>query len=132
MDKKSVIIVVLLVILIVAAVVFILGYFKGQQLVGRINQLEQDRSQMSKDKEDVMAQLEQCRSMSQIDHSKLNMLMEDIAYVYKTCITQNVCKGHYPNVRWNCNSVGDEINVNPTHICVCDSSCNLNATEIIK
>jgi outer membrane murein-binding lipoprotein Lpp len=132
MEKKSVIIGILI-LAVVALVIFVaIGYNKNVNLTSRNNQLEADRAQLSSDKEKVINEREQCQTEVQNLNSKLSMLQEDVSKIYKTCITQNVCKGHYPGVRWNCNNVGDETNVNPSHICVCDSSCSLNATEIKK
>jgi hypothetical protein len=132
MEKKSIIIIVLSILLVILIIIFIFGYFKWQKLMIRNNQLEQDRAQISKDKENVIVQFEQCRTDAQNLNSKLKMLEEDVAKIYKGCITQNACKGKYSNIRWNCNNVGDEININPSHICYCDTSCNLITTEIEK
>ena len=132
MEKKKVITGLLILIIMLLAIFAIIEYNKNLQLNIRNNQLEADRAQISKDKEDVMNQFEQYRIQSQNDHLKYNMLLEDVAKIYKTCITQNACKGRYPGIRWDCNNVGDEVSTNPSHICVCDSSCNLNATEIKK
>jgi len=130
MKKESVITGALILGIIVIAIFAAVEYSKNVKLNIRNNQLEQDRTQISKDKEDVMAQFEQCRANTQSLNSKLSLLQEDVAKIYKTCMTQNACRGRYSNVRWNCNNVGDETNTNPSHICVCDSSCNLNITEI--
>lgn len=132
MEKKSIVIIILSVLLITATAILIFGYFKGKELVNIINQLEQDRAKISKEKEDVISQFEQCRTNTQELNSKLSMLQEDVAKIYKTCFTQNACKGRFPNIRWNCNNVGDEANINPSHICYCDSFCNLIITEIKK
>lgn len=122
---------ILLVLAIVILAVFvIIQYSKNVSLTSRNNQLEADRTQLSNDKQQILNEKEQCRSEVQTLNSKLSMLQEDVNKIYKSCITQNVCKGHYPGVRWNCNNVGDETNVNPSHICVCDSACSLNLTEI--
>jgi len=62
-------------------------------------------------------------------NSQLELLTEDVKEIYKSCIGDNACKGHYPGVRWYCNNVGDSVS-DPSHVCVCDASCNLNATLI--
>jgi len=132
MGKKSVIMGVLIAIIVIVCILTGVLYNKNVNLTSQNNQLEADRAQLSSDKEQILNEKEQCRTDVQNLNSKLSMLQEDVSKIYKGCITQNICKGHYPGVRWNCNNVGDETNVNPSHICVCDSSCNLNATEIKK
>jgi len=132
MGKTKVVIGVLIAVVVLIAIFAGITYNKNTQLNSRNNQLEADRAQLSSDKEKILNERELCRTEVQNLNSKLSLLQEDVNRIYKSCITNNVCKGHYPGVRWNCNNVGDTAETNPSHICVCDSSCNLNATEIKK
>jgi len=95
--------------------------------------LESDRAQLSSEKDSVITERERCLSDLNETKSKMQMLEEDVAEIYKGCIINNACKGHYPGVRWLCNNVGDLADSSTaSHICECDASCNLNATEISK
>ena len=127
MEKKSIIIGILTVLLLAAIIILIYGYFKGTELASRINQLEQDRTQISNDKEQVITQLDACRIQSQTDHEKLNMIMQDWSNIQKSCITENVCKGKFPFMRYKCNAQGDAVD-NGDKICECDSNCNLKVS----
>jgi len=132
MEKRKLIVVSLIVFLIIIGIVAIVEFKNISDLKNRNNQLEEDRAQLSKDKEGLMVERDQLNSENQVLTSKMKMMEEDVNQIYRSCMTQNACKGRYPGIRWNCNNVGDTTDVNPSHICVCDSSCNLNATEIKK
>jgi len=123
MKKESVIIGVLVILLIILAVIIFIFYNKNVEL-GRDNQdLINTNSNLLQEKDNLNNKIAE-------KDSELSMLQQDVEKIYKSCIAQNACKGHFPGIRWNCNNVGDETNINPSHVCVCDSSCNLNATEI--
>lgn len=132
MIKRGLVIGGLICIIVIVGVLAGVLYTKNLNLTSRNNQLETDRAQLSSEKEQILGEKEQCRTEVQNLNSRLSMLQEDVSKIYKTCINDGVCKGHYPGVRWNCNNVGDETDFNPSHTCICDSSCNLNATEIDK
>lgn len=127
MEKKSIALIILIILLLVAIAILIFGYFQGTALMSRINQLERDRVQISNDKENVMAQLEQCRNQSQTDHEKLNMIMQDWSNIQKSCITDNVCRGKFPFMRYKCNAQGDAVD-NGDKTCECDTNCNLKVS----
>lgn len=123
MEKEKVIIVVLILLAVVISVLAGVLYSKNIKL-------NADYGALTVEKNIAVEDVEKCRGDLQNMDLKLNMLQEDVNKIYRTCINENACKGHYPGVRWNCNNVGDETNINPSHICVCDSGCNLNATQV--
>ena len=57
------------------------------------------------------------------------MLKDDVFQLKKSCISDNICKGHFPGVRWNCNFQGDAVD-NPSHTCVCNDNCEMSSTKI--
>lgn len=131
MKKGSVNAWILYVVIAILLIILIFGVFQGikvkkiiSDLQDRNSQLEQDRAQISQDKESVMSQLEQCRTQSQADHSKLNIMIEDWSKIQKTCMTDNVCKGKFSFMRYTCNAQGDTVD-NGDKICQCDQNCNL-------
>lgn len=130
---KRIIIGILFILLVITAVYAFILYNDNNQLKSRNNQLEADRAQLNTDKENIIIEREQCRNDSQNLQSQLKMLQEDVNKIYKGCIADNICKGHYPGIRWTCNNVGDQAtDATASHICVCDSTCQLNATAIVK
>ncbi|MDD5700114.1 MAG: hypothetical protein PHH00_02895 [Candidatus Nanoarchaeia archaeon] len=116
--KKGKLIIVSLIILVLAVSV------SAVLLYSRNVQLEKDRAQISQDKENALIQLDTCRNQSQIEHTKLNMLMEDYASLKKSCITDNICKNKFPFMRYFCNAQGDAVD-NGSLLCECDENCNL-------
>ncbi len=87
-----------------------LGNTKNQLL-----QSQKDLAQVSQDKQNL--------------DEKYSLLIDDVAEIYKGCIKDNACKGRYPSVSWYCNNVGDEV-PDPSHICKCNSSCDLVTEQI--
>lgn len=87
----------------------------------KIVELTDDKTALLNEKENLQTKISDLEL-------KYDLLKQDVAKIYKTCLTENACKGHYPGVSWYCNNVGDEVS-DYSHICVCDSACNLNATE---
>jgi hypothetical protein len=61
-----------------------------------------------------------------------DLLYQDVQKIYLSCPNEGPCKGHFPQMSWYCNNVGDEIIVYDyaSHICVCNNSCEMTATEI--
>ncbi len=115
MKKRNITTIILISIIAVLLAVLGYGVYTGVRVKAVINQL-------TAEKENLTSQLNTLIV-------KYGMLQDDVFQLKKSCITQNVCWGHFPGVRWNCNNVGDEVN-DPSHICVCDDDCNLNATAI--
>ena len=115
MAEKRVLVMVLISIIIILCCIVAYGVYTGFKVKAEISRLNEINQNLT----------------SQLNSLQENygLLVDDVAEIYKTCIKQNVCKGRYPKVRWYCNDVGDEVS-NPSHICFCDSSCELNATEI--
>jgi cell division protein FtsL len=120
--KKNVILIILILIIIVLSSVLIYGVYTEFKVKAVINSLQLENQQLNAEKENLTVQLNALAI-------KYGMLQDDVFQLKKSCITQNICWGHFPGVRWYCNNVGDAVN-NPSHICVCDSNCNLNATQI--
>ena len=75
------------------------------------------------------SQINRLNEEKDVLQKKYDLMVGDVAEIYKTCMKENVCKGRYPNVSWYCNNVGDETG-NPSHTCICDSSCNLVINQI--
>ncbi len=115
-DRSKIIIIILASVILVLLCLLGYGVYTGFKVKAEINRLNNENQNLN-------SQLNELQG-------KYGLLVDDVAKIYKTCINENVCKGHYPNVSWYCNNVGDEAITNPSHICVCDSSCQLNATEI--
>lgn len=122
MKKEIWIISVLLLVVISLGVMAYLGYNENIRLNSEITRLNLDKEQLFNEKEQVL--LEKKNLMDE-----MGLLKDDVAEIYKTCITQNVCKGHYPGIRWYCNNLGDETILDlASHTCECDSSCELKLT----
>jgi hypothetical protein len=115
MKKGNITTIILISIIVILLVVLGYGVYTGIKARAMINQL-------SAEKENLTLQLNTLTV-------KYGMLQDDVFQLKKSCITQNACWGHFPGVRWYCNNVGDAVN-DPSHICVCDDTCNLNATLI--
>jgi hypothetical protein len=110
--------------LIITILLIVLGYgvYTGFRVKAMISSLETQVQQLTTEKNNLTSQLDA------LQH-KYNLLEQDVSKIYKTCMKENVCKGRFPLVSWDCNNIGDEVN-NPSHICFCDNDCNLNATQI--
>jgi len=123
MTSKTLIIILISIIVILLA---ILGYgvYTGLKAKAIITSMQAEIIQLTNDKNNLQQEKDNLQA-------KYNLLEQDVTKIYKGCIKENACKGHYPGVSWYCNNVGDEVS-DYSHTCVCDSSCNLNATEIKK
>ncbi|VVB83848.1 Uncharacterised protein [uncultured archaeon] len=108
-------VIILISVVIILVLILIYGVYTGFKVKAEIKRLNSQIAQLSEDKNNLQ--------------KNYDLLIQDVAQIYKTCIKENACKGHYPGVSWYCNNVGNEVD-NPSHTCVCDSSCNLNATQI--
>lgn len=122
MEKRGFIKKILLVAVIVLAILLVIFYNK-------VSNLSSENQGLRSENDALLTERGQLKDNITSLQLELDRLKADVASIYKTCITNNACKGRYPNVRWNCNNVGDEVS-DPSHTCVCDSSCNLNATAI--
>jgi hypothetical protein len=120
--KKNVTVIMLVSVIVVLSAVLVYGVYTGIRVRTIINSLNSQIEQLSEEKENLIVQLNTLTV-------KYGLLQDDVFQLKKSCITQNVCWGHFPGVRWYCNNVGDAVD-NPSHICVCDSNCNLNATQM--
>ena len=124
MEKSRLIIIILVVLLIAVGIFLVVNILKINKLNNENNQLRIEKSQVESDRDKYLADNKELRDQMQ-------MLQQDVEKIYKSCITQNACKGHFPGIRWSCNNVGDAVNGDmASHVCVCDSSCNLVATQV--
>jgi len=88
-----------------------------------------ERDNFLQEKEELLDEREGLRSEIDSLNSELDLLKDDLLRMSKSCISEGICRGRFPNVSWYCNVVGDEVS-DPSHICYCDSSCNIKITEI--
>ena len=108
--KKEVIISTLIVLIILVSILAIIVYNKNNSLILENNQLISER--------------EQLRSENQKMISELSLLKDDVFNLKKSCIGDNICKGHFPSIRWKCNIQGDAVD-DGDRTCYCDDNCNL-------
>ena len=113
---------ILISVIVVLSIILIYGVYTGFKVRTELNNLNSQIVQLKDEKESLQNKITELES-------KNNLLTQDVAKIYKTCMTENVCKGRFPSVSWYCNNIGDEV-ADYSHICVCDSSCNLNATQV--
>jgi len=132
--KNLTIVLAVLIILLTGVVIFAgIMYNKTTLLNSEIDKLSSQVSALNNDKSNLIAERDSLRSNLTALQSETQMLQQDVTQIYKGCINNNACKGHYPGIRWLCNNVGDLADNNTaSHICVCDASCQLNATQITK
>lgn len=120
---------ILISVIVVLSIILIYGIYTGFKVKAELNNLNNQIVQLTDDKTNLINERNSLQTKVSNLESKNNLLTQDVAKIYKTCITENACKGHYPSVSWYCNNVGDEV-ADYSHICVCDSACNLNATQV--
>jgi cell division protein FtsB len=122
---------ILISVIVVLSIILIYGVYTGFKVKAELISLNSQIIQLTDDKIKLTDEKNSLQTkISDLD-SKYNLLEKDVQKIYKTCLKENACKGRFPSVSWYCNNVGDEV-ADYSHICVCDSSCNLNATEIKK
>jgi len=114
--------IVLVSVIVVLSGILIYGIYTGIKVKAEFANLNSQISNLVSEKNSLTFQLDELQG-------KYDLLKDDVFELEKSCITENACKGHFPNVRWYCNNAGDEVS-NYSHICVCDNLCNLNATTI--
>ena len=124
MGKNNLVIVLGIVLAICIAFTIIL-YIQNNNSKLEISRLFQENN-------NLVQQNEQLNSDLKSAFNNLDRLQKDVEQIYKSCPVGNVCTGHFPLISWNCNNVGDLAEENASHICFCDSSCKLNATQITK
>jgi len=122
-ERKSILVTMLISIIVILVLILGYGVYTGLRVRAEINSLYSQIGQLSEDKADLNLKLDSLQG-------KYDLLYQDVQKIYRGCIAENACKGRFPGVSWYCNNVGDETS-NPSHICVCNSSCQLNATEIL-
>ena len=133
MKSNNILLAVLIVVLIGAVAFAAMMYNKSHFLNSEIDRLNSLVSSLNESKSQLIQERDLLKSNLTDIRSEMQMLQEDVSAIYKGCYHDNACKGHYPGVRWLCNNVGDQAdNATASHICVCDSSCQLNATAITK
>jgi len=125
MKKEVWIIIVLAVLAVIFGILAYIGYNETKELDSQVIQLNADKEQLFNDKENALIENKKIRD-------ELQLLNEDVAEIYKSCITQNACKGHFPGIRWYCNDVGDAVSdmTLASHLCECDNVCELKTTVV--
>jgi len=121
-ERKSILVTILVSIIIFLLIILGYGVYAGFQVRAQVANLNNEIVKLTIEKENLNSDL---KSLQQ----DYNLLYEDIQKIYKSCLNEGPCKGHFPGMSWYCNVYGDEVN-DPSHICVCDSSCKMNATEL--
>jgi cell division protein FtsL len=135
MKGKKILITVLISIIIILALVIGYGVYSGAKIKAEITSLTNQVTQLNEEKNNLVLERNNLVSDFDILKKKYDLLYDDVQKIYKTCPTENACKGRFPGVSWYCNNVGDEIDIgkdinSASHICVCDVSCNFKATQI--
>ena len=125
--KRKIIIIILISLIVLISICAGIMYNDNVRFKAENQNLLEERTQMNNDKQDVINQLESCRSQAQTDNLKLNMLMEDYANIKKACMSNNVCNGKFPFMRYKCNAQGDAID-NGDKMCVCNENCQLQVS----
>jgi hypothetical protein len=128
-SKKNVLTVVLISIIIILLLVLGYGIYSGTKVKAEVKELNSINNQLNIDKEQLNAEIVNLTYQRDVIQQKYDLLYKDVQSIYKTCIVENACKGRLPGVTWYCNNLGDEVS-DPSHTCICDSSCNLKATWI--
>ncbi|MCX6750873.1 MAG: hypothetical protein NTZ83_05425 [Candidatus Pacearchaeota archaeon] len=128
-ERRSILIIILVSIIVILLIILGYGVYTGFKVKTMIISLDNQVAQLSAEKNNLISERDTLHADKDILQQKYDLLYQDVQNIYKSCITQNACKGRFPGVRWYCNNVGDEVN-DPSHICICDSSCNLKTTEI--
>jgi len=121
-NKKSNLVRVLVSLIIILVLILGYGVYGGFKAKTKLTQLNEEKNQLISERDSIKADYDEL-------YDKYELIRLDIQNIYKSCLNEGPCKGHFPEVSWYCNNVGDEAN-DPSHICVCDSSCNMKATEI--
>ena len=114
-EGRSRLVIILVSIIIILVIIVGYGIYTGIKVKAELNKLNAE-------KQDLKTSLDELQE----DYDLLRL---DVQKIYQSCINEGVCKGHFPEVSWYCNNVGDAVN-DPSHICVCDSSCAMTATAI--
>ena len=113
----------------ILAFLFLVNLIFSYVCYKRSTELQENLELLLVERDNLVLERDLLKSDLNYSNSQIELLTEDVKEIYKSCISDNACKGHYPGVRWSCNNVGDSVS-DPSHICVCDVSCNLNATQI--
>lgn len=135
-SKRNLLVPILIVVIIILVLVLAYGIYSGIKTREDINFLNNELNMLSQENQNLIEKNDRLDTdilnlASQRDALQKNydLLYQDVQKIYKSCPTENACKGRFPGVSWSCNNVGDDT-IDPSHICICDSSCNLKATPI--
>lgn len=120
--EASKLIIILFSVIIVLSGILAYGFYTGIKVQEEIGNLNSQISNLVSEKNNLTSQLDDLQS-------KYNLLKDDVFNLEKSCLTENACKGRFPNVRWYCNNVGDEVS-DPSHVCICDNACTLSVILI--
>jgi hypothetical protein len=121
-ERGKIITIILLVIIFILVAILCYGIYTGFRVKAEINSLQSQIQQLNADNSQLTEEKDNLQK-------NYDLLVKDVANIYKTCMKENTCKGRYPGISWLCNNVGDEVS-DPSHTCSCDSSCNLKATQL--
>jgi hypothetical protein len=131
MKKENVIIIILSCLFIIILVLLILSFIQKAKLESENINLLSERGELKgeigllrTEKNLATDNFGQCQNEKQLINTELSMLKDDLLELSKSCITENACKTHFPNIRWICNVNGDAV-ANGDKICYCDTNCNL-------
>jgi cell division protein FtsB len=128
-ERKSIIVTILISVIVILVLILGYGVYSGFKVKAAIEELNNMNSQLNAENQQLKTDFNSLHDEKDILQKKYDMLYQDVQNIYKSCITQNACKGRFPGVSWFCNNVGDEVS-DPSHTCICDSSCNLKTTQL--
>ena len=129
MKKENIVIGISVLFILIFCILSIVLYRNNIALGIERDNFLQEKDALSQEKEELLDEREGLRSEIDSLNSELDLLKDDLLRMSKSCISEGICRGRFPNVSWYCNVVGDEVS-DPSHICYCDSSCNIKITEI--
>lgn len=129
MKKESIFIRICILLILIFCVFSFVLYKKNVTLGIERDNFSHEIESLSQEKEELLNEREELRSKIDSLNSELDLIKDDLLRMSKSCMSEGICRGRFPNISWYCNVVGDEVS-DPSHTCFCDSSCNLKITKI--
>ncbi len=114
---------------VILAFLFIVNFVFSYICYKKNVEIKENLALLIEERDSLILEKELLKSDLNYANQRIGLLVEDVANIYKGCINEEPCKGHYPEVRWYCNVEGDEVS-DPSHVCVCDASCQMSATQL--
>lgn len=111
------------------AFLFLVNFIFSYLIYRKNLEIQESLTLLTEERDRLILEKELLKSDLNYANQRIGLLVEDVANIYKGCINEGPCKGRYPEVRWYCNVEGDEVS-DPSHVCVCDVSCQMNATQL--